>query len=140
MRPPLIVSAAVVEHDGCFLLTRRLKGAHLAGRWEFPGGKCEEGETLVECLRREMLEELGVNVVVGHELLTTRHAYPSRRVELHFFSCELVGEPHPREGQQMQWVARNDLRQLELPEADDALIALLTRDESPRREPDQEGP
>ena len=124
---PFVVAAAVVERDDTFLLTRRLKGTHLAGRWEFPGGKCEPGETLEECLRREMLEEVGVNVHVGAEILVTRYAYPGRVVELHFFHCDLQGAAHPREGQEMRWVPRADLSTLDLPEADAELITLLEK-------------
>lgn len=126
-REPVVVAAAVVEQDGTFLLTRRLEGTHLAGRWEFPGGKCQPGETLDECLRREMLEELAVNVHVGSEILVTRHAYAERVVELHFFECQLTGVPHPREGQQMRWVPRGELANLDLPEADADLIVMLER-------------
>ena len=124
---PLVVAAAVVERDDTCLLTRRLEGTHLAGRWEFPGGKCEPGETLEECLRREMLEELGVNVHVGAEILVTRYAYPGRAVELHFFRCDLQGAAHPREGQEMRWVPRADLSTLDLPEADAELTTLLEK-------------
>lgn len=72
----IVVAAAVVERDGAFLLTRRLQGTHLEGLWEFPGGKCEPGETPREALAREIAEELGVAVVVGDLLLVTRHTYP----------------------------------------------------------------
>jgi len=123
----LVVTAAVVERDGAYLLTRRLEGTHLAGCWEFPGGKCQPGETFDEALRRELLEELGANAIVGGEILTTTHAYPERTVELHFFACELTTEPRPREGQQMRWIARRELRDLDLPEADAELVDLLTR-------------
>jgi 8-oxo-dGTP diphosphatase len=126
-REPIVVAAAVVERDGAFLLTRRLEGTHLAGRWEFPGGKCEPAETLHECLRREMEEELAVAVDVGPEILVTAHAYPDRAVELHFFRCSLAGAPRPREGQQMRWVPRHELGDLHLPDADADLIALLAR-------------
>jgi mutator protein MutT len=124
--PLVIVTAAVVEREGAFLVTRRPEGGHLAGRWEFPGGKCEAGETLDECLRREMLEELGANVIVGRKLLVTRHDYPERSVELHFFDCEMQGDPHPVLGQEMRWAPRAELPSLDLPAADAALIALLT--------------
>jgi mutator protein MutT len=123
----IVVTAAVVERDGAYLLTRRLEGTHLAGCWEFPGGKCQPGETFDEALRRELLEELGANAIVGGEILTTTHAYPERTVELHFFACELTTEPHPREGQQLQWIAQQELRDLDLPEADAELVDLLTR-------------
>jgi mutator protein MutT len=121
----VVVTAAVVEREGEFLVTRRPAGAHLEGCWEFPGGKCEPGETLDECLRREMLEELGVNVLVGRELLTTRHDYSDRVVELHFFACELKGVPQPALGQEMRWVTRGELGSLRFPPADAELIALL---------------
>jgi len=77
-RPRLVVTAAIVERDGAFLVTRRPDGTHLEGHWEFPGGKCEPGETLAECLLREMLEnevvefgidllwQLGCQFLLGH--------------------------------------------------------------------------
>jgi mutator protein MutT len=125
-RPAIVVTAAVIERDGTFLLARRLDGTHLAGAWEFPGGKCEPGESLRACLVRELVEELGVASTVGDEVLTVRHAYPERTVELHFFACEIEGEPQPLLGQEIRWVPRRDLRSLDLPEADAALIDYLT--------------
>ena len=122
----IVVCAAVVERDGRFLITKRQKGVHLEGLWEFPGGKCDPGETLPACLARELREELDVGVDVGEEVFTTVHAYPDRSVELHFLSCELIGEPAPQLGQQMQWAARADLSQLPFPAADAELIRRLT--------------
>jgi len=123
----IVVTAAVVERDGRVLVTRRLQGTHLEGFWEFPGGKCESGETLESCLRRELREELAVDAIVGGELLSTTHTYAERKVELHFFSVTLLGEPTPQIGQQMQWIRRDDLATLKLPPADDELVALLQR-------------
>jgi len=120
------VAAAVIEQDDRFLLTRRPPGVHLEGYWEFPGGKCEEGETATACLAREIREELGVESAVGPEILTTTHPYPDRRVELHFFRCELAAVPVPQLGQEMRWVARDQLGLLEFPPADAELIRLLT--------------
>jgi mutator protein MutT len=122
---PIVVVAAVIERDGEFLLTRRLKGTHLAGTWEFPGGKCEAGEARDEALRREIREELGVDVVVGEEIFGVTHAYPERTVELHFHRCTLGGEPVAQIGQEMRWVSREELADLEFPEADRDLIAML---------------
>lgn len=125
----LVVAAAVVERDGCFLLTRRLRGTHLEGCWEFPGGKCEAGESHAACLARELREELAVSATVGREVLATRHAYADRIVELHFLRCDLIGEPAPQLGQEMRWVRREDLRSLSFPPADDELIRILSREE-----------
>jgi mutator protein MutT len=126
-RPTTVVSAAVVEIDGRFLVTRRQRGVHLEGVWEFPGGKCDQGETLKACLARELNEELDVQSRVGAEIFGTTHAYPERSVELHFFSCELLGEPRPQLGQEMRWVRRDELAGLEFPPADAELIEILTQ-------------
>jgi 8-oxo-dGTP diphosphatase len=122
----VVVAAAVIERDDRFLLTRRQKGAHLEGCWEFPGGKCEAGETPAACLAREIREELGVGSAIGAELLVTSHAYADRRVELHFFRCDVGGAPAPQLGQEMRWVARHELATLELPPADAELIRILS--------------
>jgi len=122
----ILVAAAVIERDGCYLITRRQPGVHLAGHWEFPGGKCEPDETLHACLRRELREELNVDVTIGDVLLTTTHDYPERRVELHFVRCGLDGEPAPQLGQEMRWTPREELNALEFPAADAELIRILT--------------
>jgi len=122
----IIVTAAVIERDGCFLVTRRQKGVHLEGCWEFPGGKCDAGESLAACLARELREELDVDARVGVEVFTTTHIYPERRVELHFLQCELQGEPRPLIGQEMRWVPRAELGSFEFPPADAKLIEILS--------------
>jgi len=123
----IVVTAAVIEREGRFLVTRRQPGVHLEGLWEFPGGKCEAGEDERSCLSRELKEELAVGVQVREEIFTTTHAYPDRSVELHFLRCELLGTPLPQNGQEMRWVARADLARLEFPPADAELIRFLTR-------------
>jgi mutator protein MutT len=124
-RKAIVVLAAVVEQRGRFLLTRRLDRTHLAGLWEFPGGKCEAGETHEACLRRELMEELGVEATIGDEIVTTEHAYPERTVRLHFRRTTLLGTPQPMLGQDMRWVSRDELGTLELPAADRELINVL---------------
>jgi len=122
----VIVCAAVVEQNGLFLVTRRQKGVHLEGFWEFPGGKCQPGETLTKCLERELQEELDVDLRVGDEIFSTTHTYPERTVELHFLRCDLLGQPIPKLGQQLHWATRDDLARLRFPPADVQLIQLLT--------------
>jgi mutator protein MutT len=123
----VMVAAAVVERDGRFLVTRRQRGVHLEGLWEFPGGKCADGEALAACLARELEEELAVGSEVGPEILTTVHDYPGKRIELHFFECQLRSDPAPQLGQEMRWVARDELDGLEFPPADAELIQRLKR-------------
>ncbi len=125
----IVVTAAVIEDDGRLLVTRRLKGTHLEGYWEFPGGKCDPGETHPDCLARELREELAVPATVGAEILAVTHRYPDRVIELHFFRCRLSGTPVPQLGQEMRWVTRRELASLSLPPADADLVELLTRDE-----------
>ena len=121
----IVVTAAVVERGGRYLVARRLAGTHLEGLWEFPGGKCQPGETAEACLQREIREELGAGIQVGPMILQTTHQYPDRNIELRFFRVELEEEPRPLLGQQLQWVRREDLRSLEFPPADGQLIRLL---------------
>ncbi len=124
---PVVVVAAVIERDGSFLLTLRPDGTHLAGHWEFPGGKVHESETHAEALRREIFEELDAVARVGELVHTVTHAYPGNTVELFFYHCELDGEAKPMIGQEMRWVAKNELSALPFPEADRDLITALTR-------------
>jgi mutator protein MutT len=124
--PRVVVTAAVIEQDERFLVTRRQPGVPLAGLWEFPGGKCDDCESHARCLQREIAEELGASVRVQEEIFTTSHTYPDRTVELHFYRCALEGTPRPLVGQEMRWIHRDDLAALEFPPADTGLIEVLT--------------
>ena len=126
----IVVVAAVVEDGNRFLVTRRQEGVHLAGMWEFPGGKIDEAETHEQALRREMQEELDVDVSVGELVFHTTHAYPERSVALYFYRCTLLGTPRPLLGQQMRWVPRDELAALGFPPADEQLIRRLTAEEA----------
>lgn len=131
----IVVLAAIVENsDGELLVTRRVDGTHLAGMWEFPGGKCEPGESHESCLARELREELDVAAEIGMELLVTEHPYPDRVIRLHFRWCRIHDAPKAMLGQEIRWVTRAELPALEFPPADRELIALLSEsgDESRR--------
>ena len=123
----IVVVAAVIEREGRFLLTLRPDGTHLAGHWEFPGGKVHESETHAEALRREIFEELDAVADVGELVHTVTHAYPEKTVRLFFYSCALNGEAKPMIGQEMRWVAKSELSALPFPEADRDLITILAR-------------
>ena len=122
----IVVVAAVIEREGRFLLTRRPDGTDMAGLWEFPGGKIHPEESHAKALRREMLEELDVEVIVGEQVYEVMFDYVERTVDLHFYRCALVGSPRPLLGQEMAWVERETLASLPFPDADRELIALLT--------------
>ena len=121
------VVAAVVERNQQILVTRRPPGSHLAGLWEFPGGKIDDGESHPAALKREMREELDVDVDVRELTYRTTHAYPDRTVVIYFYRCELLGTPRPLLGQEMQWVGRADLLSLGFPPADKELIERLAK-------------
>jgi 8-oxo-dGTP diphosphatase len=122
----IVVVAAIIEDDDRFLLTRRQKGVHLEGLWEFPGGKIDAGETHADALARELREELDVDVHVGELRFQTTHDYGDRVVALYFYQCNLRGAPRPMLGQQMRWVPRAELATLGFPPADTELIRVLT--------------
>ena len=121
----VVVVAAVIERDGRFLVARRLKGTHLEGYWEFPGGKVHDGETLEAALKREVAEELGARINGLLEVFSVAHRYPERSVELHFFRGQLAGDIHPLLGQELRWISREEFASLPFPPADSELISRL---------------
>ena len=126
--PPLDVVAGVIRRDGLLLIAQRMPGDTLAGYWEFPGGKVERDEDLPTALRREMLEELGIEVEVGAELHRVVHPYPDRDVRLYFFETTILsGEPRPIEAADLRWVKPDDLLNFQFPEADLPLIEQLRK-------------
>lgn len=125
MAERIVVVAAIFERASAFLVTRRLEGTHLAGYWEFPGGKVHEGETQEAALEREMAEELGCGITLLRKVFHTAHSYPERTVELHFYRGELTGTPRAVLGQELRWITRDEFASLEFPPADAELIARL---------------
>ena len=125
--PIVPVAAGLIFRDGLLLLARRPEGTHLAGLWEFPGGKLEPGESFEQALHRELMEELGVSVKVGQCLFEITHEYPARKFHLRFFQCSLeYGNPQPLGCAELAWVKRAALTSYEFPQADAALIKILS--------------
>jgi mutator protein MutT len=121
------VVAAVIEEQDRYLVTRRPPGVHLAGLWEFPGGKIDGDESHAEGLRRELREELGTDADVLDLVFSTRYEYPDRTIALFFYRCRLASTPRPILGQEMRWVSRDELSSLAFPPADEALITRLSQ-------------
>jgi len=108
--PHYDVTAGVIWRDGRVLLAQRLPDRLLGGLWEFPGGKREPGEALEECLRREVREELGIEIEVGALLMTLVHAYTHFRITLHVFTCRHTGgEAQALDVAAWRWVALDEL-------------------------------
>lgn len=124
--PRVVVVAAVIEENGAFLVARRLRGTHLEGCWEFPGGKVHGGETNEAALQRELQEELNTGISGLQKVFSASHAYPVRTVDLHFYRGNLTGTPEPVLGQELRWITREEFASLEFPPADTELIAQLT--------------
>ena len=120
------VVAAVIRRTGKILITQRLDNVHLAGMWEFPGGKVEADESFEGALLREIREELGIEIRVLDEFFTVEHEYPTKSVRLHFFNCTITeGEPEPLAVADLRWVLPAELDKFEFPPADAELIAKL---------------
>ncbi len=111
--------AAIVLRGDTVLVARRLPGGVLGGMWEFPGGKLESGETLQECLIREIREELAAGIEVGEAFGVYEHAYTHFRITLHAFRCTLLdGEPQPLEAAELAWVGPQELKEYPMGKVD----------------------
>ncbi len=117
------VVVAIVRRGGRVLICQRLETVHLAGYWEFPGGKREPGETVEQCLHRELAEELAIATTPVRPLDPIDHDYPTIRVRLIPILCDhLSGEPQPLASQQTRWVLPADLRAYRFPPSNADLI------------------
>lgn len=127
------VTAGVLCRDERVLVCRRRPDVEHAGKWEFPGGKVEAGESLEACLRRELAEELGIDAGVGHLLWRTRHTYGGgKSVMLHFFFVrEYAGEVRNQVFASVRWVPLGGLAGLDFLEGDREFVAALVRGDVP---------
>lgn len=125
--PHKIIGVAVIWNDQQqILIDRRRPEGVMGGLWEFPGGKIEPGETVEECIQREIQEELGILIEVGERLITIDHTYTHLRVTLTVHHCRLLkGIPQPLECAEVRWVSLDELDQFTFPEANSEIIAAL---------------
>ena len=125
--PHYDVTAAVIRRDdGKLLISQRPEDKMLGGLWEFPGGKRAPGESLPECLRREILEELGIEIAVGPQITTVKHAYTHMQITLYAFDCRLVvGKPEAIGVADFAWITQGELEQYAFPVTDQKIIAAL---------------
>jgi 8-oxo-dGTP diphosphatase len=122
----ITVTAAVLEKDGRILIAHRKRGDRLADKWEFPGGKLEEGETPEVCLRRELQEELGIDVVVGGFVGRSSHRYPHEEIELMAYRVtHLAGDFQLHDHEEIRWVLPADLPSHDFSAADIPIVKLL---------------
>lgn len=127
------IAAGVIWCDGRILIARRSPRGLFGGLWEFPGGKREPGESLEECLAREVREELGIVIHVGEQLATVKHAYTHFRITLHVYHCRHVsGEPRAIGCTAWKWITPRDLFDYAFPAANRAIIAALQRGDCAR--------
>lgn len=123
------VTAAVIEKDGLILIAQRRAGDALAGKWEFPGGKLEPGETPEECLRRELREEFCIEARVGEFLCASRFEYKHLPIELLVYRAEHIsGEFKLNDHARIEWVRRADLKNYDFASADLPAVELLARE------------
>lgn len=123
-----VSAAALIDIDGRVLLTQRPEGKSMAGLWEFPGGKIEDGETPEQALIRELHEELGINTWSSclAPLTFASHTYEDFHILMPLFACrKWEGIPHGKEGQNLKWVRSNQLKDYPMPPADEPIVPIL---------------
>ena len=119
--------AAVIDHEGRYLITQRNSNAVLPGLWEFPGGRVEPGENETACLVREVKGRIGVEVVVGAKLGEHLHDYTGYQVHLTMYSCKLPVEarPYPATVADLRWVTSREFLDYDFPPADEKTMSKL---------------
>ncbi len=125
-KPHYDIAIGIIWNKGKILIDRRPEEGLLGGLWEFPGGKQEAGETLEQCLEREILDELDIKIRVQGPFLTVPHAYTHFKVTLHSFQCQLLeGEPRPKKAIAWKWVHPKELRKYAFPKSNKVIMNAL---------------
>lgn len=120
------VAVGIVLRDDTVFIALRNSSQHQGGLWEFPGGKCESSESAQAALARELKEEIGIAVIESSFFKKIAHDYGDKQVELHFYKVTAFdGEPEGSEGQQVSWVAINELSAYQFPEANQQIVSEL---------------
>jgi len=121
-----VAAAVIIDAMDRTLLSLRLPDSHQGGKWEFPGGKFEPGETATEALARELLEELGIKLQQTEPFIELQYSYPEKTVNLHVLRVtEYTGTPEGLEGQQVEWVHADKLIGLQFPDANYPILKKL---------------
>jgi mutator protein MutT len=118
--------AVIWNQAGQILIDRRKVGGTMGGLWEFPGGKIEAGETVAECIAREIREELAIEISVGAQLISIEHTYSTFQLTAIVHHCQhLSGIPQPIESEEVRWINASDLNDYQFPAANDAIIRAI---------------
>jgi mutator protein MutT len=119
----ITVAIAVIIRSGQLLIAQRKPDASFAHYWEFPGGKCEPGESVQACLHREIKEEVGLTIEILRPFDVIRHTYPTGNLAIHPFLCRILsGQPKPIACQQVLWIDPRDLLNYQFPPANESLL------------------
>lgn len=125
--------AVIWNEQRQILIDRRRPGGVLGNLWEFPGGKVELGETVEECIKREICEEIGIDIEVCEHLITIDHIYSHLHVTLNVYQCRyLAGVPQPLECEEVRWVTLDEINQFSFPKANEKIIDALRKTSSGR--------
>ena len=123
------IAVGVIHRDGRFLISRRPPGVHLEGLWEFPGGKVRQGEEPADAVRREVLEEGGLELGFDLQVLhREKFDYPDRLLEILFYIAEeFTGEERGVEGQELRWVTASELKDYPWPPANRKVLDVIAK-------------